>query len=66
MGQCFEALVKLYFGDQPNVVSGIYSPEGELIPYYKSIPARGNVETWLHLLEIEMVETLRKLCKQGL
>ncbi|CAK95203.1 unnamed protein product (macronuclear) [Paramecium tetraurelia] len=66
LGQCFEALVKLYFGDQPNVIQGIYSSEGELVQYYKSIPARGNVETWLHLLELEMVETLRKLCKQGL
>ncbi|CAD8108771.1 unnamed protein product [Paramecium sonneborni] len=66
LGQCFEALVKLYFGDQPNVIQGIHSIDGELIQYYKSIPARGNVETWLHLLELEMVETLRKLCKQGL
>jgi len=42
------------------------SPEGERVLYYKAVPARGNVEVWLDLVQKEMVETLRKLVKQGL
>lgn len=42
------------------------SPEGERVLFYKPVSGRGNVEAWLDLLQKEMVETLRKLVKQGL
>lgn len=61
--KCFEALVKLSMGEQSNIIQGFQSPEGELIPLFKSVAARGNVEVWLKQLEVEMIDSLRKLIK---
>lgn len=41
------------------------SGEGEKIPLNKIVKARNQVETWLLLVQIAMVETVHKIMKTG-
>lgn len=42
------------------------SPEGERVPFEKSLRARGNVEDWLGRVEEAMFSTLRRRMKDGI
>jgi len=66
--KCFDALVKLDFGDQPKSINilAMISPEGEHINLGKNLKARGNVEDWLSSVELNMKTSLQKLMKAGL
>lgn len=47
------------------IIFGMISPEGEEVPFTKQVSAKGNVESWLDLLQKEMFETIKKLIKTG-
>ena len=66
--KCFDAIKSLEFSSHPGSVDiiGMISPEGEKIPFLKSIKARGNVEAWLGSVEEAMVAVLKKLIKMAL
>ena len=63
--KCFDALVKLDFGDKPKSIDilAMMSPEGERIALGKNLKARGNVEDWLMAVEDDMKLALHKLMK---
>lgn len=43
----------------------MYSNEGEYVPFFKEVKARGMVEVWLEQIQDTMRETLKKLMKQA-
>lgn len=43
---CFDNLVKIDIVDDIEV-KGMYSNEGEMVPFFKDVKARGLVEVWL-------------------
>lgn len=47
------------------VIKGMYSNEGEYVPFFKEVKARGMVEVWLEQIQDTMRETLKKLMKQA-
>jgi len=65
--KCFDALVKLHFGDDAGStdIINMESPQGEVVALPPNIRARGNVEDWLTDVEKGMRESLRQLMKQG-
>ncbi|KAJ3281611.1 Dynein heavy chain 6, axonemal [Borealophlyctis nickersoniae] len=66
LGKCFDAIKSLEFssGDPKAIdIAAMLSPEGERVPFAKTIKARGNVEAWLGSVEEAMVGILRKLIK---
>ena len=65
--KCFDNLVKLKFvSDKGADISGMISGEGEEVPFYKPLKARGNVEKWLLDVEDWMCKTVHHICKEGL
>ena len=46
-------------------IYGMISPEGETVNFNKVVLAKGNVESWLDLIQKEMSETIKKLIKTG-
>ncbi|KAJ3032226.1 Dynein heavy chain 6, axonemal [Rhizophlyctis rosea] len=66
LGKCFDAIKSLEFSSSdPKAIdiAAMMSPEGERVPFVKTIKARGNVEAWLGSVEEAMVGVLRKLIK---
>lgn len=68
--KCFEGLVKLYMGpdktvNTSNLILGMVSPENQVVPIVRPVTAKGNVESWLEILQKEMFESIRKLIKSG-
>ncbi|KAJ1344291.1 hypothetical protein BSLG_001431 [Batrachochytrium salamandrivorans] len=47
-------------------IVAMISPEGERVPFLKTIKARGNVEGWLGNIEEAMVAVLRRLIKSSI
>jgi dynein heavy chain len=47
---CFDNLVKIDVLDDKETIKGMYSNEGELVPFKKEVKARGLVEVWLDQL----------------
>ncbi len=47
-------------------ITAMISAEGEKIPLNKIVKARNQVETWLLMVQIVMVETVHKIMKSGL
>ncbi|KAJ1555299.1 Dynein heavy chain 6, axonemal, partial [Nowakowskiella sp. JEL0078] len=69
LSKCFDAIKSLEFSssDTKNVdIVAMISPEGERVPFVKTIKARGNVEAWLGSVEEAMVGVLRRLLKSAL
>jgi dynein heavy chain len=68
LSKCFDAIKSLEFstGDKSVDIVAMISPEGERIPFLKTIKARGNVEAWLGSVEEGMVAVLRRLLKGSL
>ncbi|KXS09529.1 hypothetical protein M427DRAFT_128896 [Gonapodya prolifera JEL478] len=68
LGKCFDAIKQLDFASESKSVDivAMVSPEGERVPFGKTLKARGNVEAWLGQVEESMVNVLRKLCKAAL
>lgn len=62
---CFDNLVKIEVLDDRETVKGMYSNEGEYVPFKKEVKARNLVETWLDQLQQQMRETLYKLMKEA-
>ena len=60
---CFDNLVKIDIKDDPEVIKGMYSNEGEMVPFFKDVKARGLVEVWLEQLQQQMKDTLQKCMK---
>lgn len=71
--KCFDALVKLELSEDSNHGAGgtntlstsqdvlaMISPEGERVPFTRSVKARGNVEDWLNVVLANMKTTLHK------
>jgi dynein heavy chain len=65
--KCFDNLVKLKFGDSSKSAEmmGMISGEGEEIPFFKTLKARGNVEKWLGEVEEYMVKSMHAVIKKG-
>eukprot|EP01052_Picozoa_sp_SAG31_P002976 SAG31_NODE_109_length_24587_cov_111.480848_7_plen_3254_part_00 len=71
MGKCFDGIKRLDFGgsipERPETadfrIYGIISPEGEVVDYEKKTAARGDVESWLTGVEIEMRSSLKTCMK---
>ncbi|KAJ3052746.1 Dynein heavy chain 6, axonemal [Rhizophlyctis rosea] len=66
LSKCFDAIKSLEFSSSdPKAIdiAAMMSPEGERVPFAKTIKARGNVEAWLGSVEEAMVGVLRKLIK---
>jgi dynein heavy chain len=68
LGKCFDAIKSLEFSPDPKSIDilSMISPEGEKIPFSKSLKARGNVEAWLSAVEESMFTTIRRLIKLAL
>ncbi|KAJ3183889.1 Dynein heavy chain 6, axonemal [Geranomyces variabilis] len=69
LSKCFDAIKSLEFSsaDPKSIdIAAMVSPEGERVPFVKTIKARGNVEAWLGSVEEGMVAVLRRLIKQAL
>ncbi|ORZ39411.1 dynein heavy chain and region D6 of dynein motor-domain-containing protein [Catenaria anguillulae PL171] len=68
LGKCFDAIKSLEFSPEPKSIDilSMLSPEGEKVPFIKSVKARGNVEAWLSAVEDAMFSTVRRLLKQAL
>ncbi|KAI9363382.1 dynein heavy chain and region D6 of dynein motor-domain-containing protein [Zopfochytrium polystomum] len=66
LGKCFDAIKSLEFSsaDPKSIdIVAMISPEGERVPFIKTLKARGNVEAWLGSVEEAMVTVLRRLVK---
>eukprot|EP00397_Hematodinium_sp_SG-2012_P000045 GEMP01000045.1.p1 GENE.GEMP01000045.1~~GEMP01000045.1.p1 ORF type:complete len:3312 (+),score=740.25 GEMP01000045.1:2269-12204(+) len=65
--KCFDNLVLLQFakGDKSTEILGMYSAEKEMVPFYKPLKARGNVEKWLLEVEEYMCKTIHSVIKKG-
>lgn len=66
--KCFDSLCKLEFGAaastdarQPHRAQGMFSLDGEYVPFLQSILAEGPVESWLCEIENEMKSTLKTI-----
>ncbi|KAJ3105519.1 Dynein heavy chain 6, axonemal [Phlyctochytrium planicorne] len=69
LSKCFDAIKSLEFSssDPKSIdIIAMLSPEGERVPFTKTIKARGNVEAWLGSVEEAMVTVLRRLLKSAL
>jgi dynein heavy chain, axonemal len=69
LSKCFDAIKSLEFAsnDPKSIeIAAMISPEGEKVPFLKTIKARGNVEAWLGSVEEAMVSVLRRLVKVAL
>ncbi|KAJ3111626.1 Dynein heavy chain 6, axonemal [Phlyctochytrium bullatum] len=69
LSKCFDAIKSLEFSsaDPKSIdIVAMISPEGERVPFSKTLKARGNVEGWLGLVEEAMVAVLRRLLKSAL
>jgi dynein heavy chain len=62
---CFDNIVKLEIVDG-ETIKGMYSGEGECVPFIKEVKARNAVEVWLEQLQNQMKDTLQKLMKTAL
>jgi dynein heavy chain len=60
---CFDNIVKLELDDID--ILGMHSNEKELVKFFKTRFARGNIEKWLNEVQDEMILTLRRLMKEG-
>ncbi|KAF4734436.1 hypothetical protein FOZ63_026092, partial [Perkinsus olseni] len=75
--KCFDNLVKLRFSGGEDDKSGgggssggsdivgMISSEGEEIPFFKALKARGNVEKWLLEVEEHMIKSMHAVMKKG-
>ncbi|KAJ3192063.1 Dynein heavy chain 6, axonemal [Irineochytrium annulatum] len=66
LSKCFDAIKSLEFSsaDPKSIdIAAMISPEGERVPFIKTIKARGNVEAWLGSVEEAMVAVLRRHVK---
>merc|ERR1719386_338659 len=65
--KCFDNLVKLRFGDssKSSEILAMISGEGEEIPFFKVLKARGNVEKWLGEVEEFMVKSMHAVIKKA-
>lgn len=66
LSKCFDAIKSLEFSssDSKSIdIIAMISPEGERVPFLKTVKARGNVEVWLCSVEEAMVSALKKLLK---
>jgi len=65
--KCFDALVRLDFGEEPGStdIHAMKSPEGEVVELGRNLKARGQVETWLSEVEDNMKSSLQLLIKDG-
>ncbi|KAJ3083598.1 Dynein heavy chain 6, axonemal, partial [Rhizoclosmatium hyalinum] len=68
LSKCFDAIKSLGFTNDPKSIDivSMISPEGERVPFLKTIKARGNVEAWLSSVEEGMVAVLKRLTKVAL
>ncbi|KAJ3068699.1 Dynein heavy chain 6, axonemal [Podochytrium sp. JEL0797] len=68
LSKCFDAIKSLGFSNDAKSIDiiSMISPEGEKVPFLKTIKARGNVEAWLSSVEEGMVLVLKKLTKVAL
>lgn len=69
LSKCFDAIKTLEFlSNDPKSIDivAMISPEGERVPFLKTIKARGNVETWLSSVEEAMIAVLRKMIKNSI
>ena len=69
LSKCFDAIKNLEFlsaDTKSNDIVAMISPEGERVPFIKTIKARGNVESWLCNVEEAMVAVIRKHIKMAL
>ena len=77
LSKIFDAMSALHFHDlapagsaeKKEVLSGMYSAEGELVPFSERIdpnegPRKGNVEVWLKEVERVMKDTLKTISTQ--
>jgi dynein heavy chain len=65
--KCFDALVRLRFGEEPGStdIHAMQSPEGEEVVLGRNLKARGQVEEWLSEVEDNMRKSLELLIKDG-
>lgn len=69
LSKCFDAIKSLEFSssDSKSIdIVAMISPEGERVPFLKTVKARGNVEAWLSSVEEAMFSALRKLLKTSI
>ncbi|KAI9348792.1 dynein heavy chain and region D6 of dynein motor-domain-containing protein [Zopfochytrium polystomum] len=68
LSKCFDAIKSLEFGGDAKSIDifAMISPEGERVPFLKTVKARGNVEGWLGSVEEAMVSVLKRLIKTAL
>ena len=60
--KCFAGLYKLIFGGKQGFhIVSMQSWEGETVDLSAGLRARGPVEEWLTIVEVDMVKTLKRL-----
>jgi dynein heavy chain len=62
---CFDNIMRLEIKDQVDIIAMI-SAEKERIPIAKQSKCKGNVESWLLLVQENMKDTIRKVLKTAL
>lgn len=66
IGKLFEGVGQLHVEkDTPNLVESLVSPEGESIKLINAINAKANIEMWLGNLQKEMIDTMKRLVRDG-
>ena len=48
------------------LIEGMVSEEDETFKFSENVKPDGKVEVWLNKVEEEMVQSLRKCCKEGI
>jgi dynein heavy chain len=68
LGKCFDAIKSLEFSNEPKSIDilAMLSPEGERLPFAKTVKARGNVESWLSNVEEGMYGTVRRSIRSAI
>ena len=66
--KCFEGIAALEF-DEEKKIHGMYSSEGELVPFTRiidPIASKGAVENWLCQVEEVMLKSVKDICEKSL
>lgn len=66
IAKLFEGVHSLHIEKEtPTTVEGLVSAEGEVIKLVNGVSTRFNIEMWLGTLQKEMIETMKRIIRDG-
>ena len=67
LSKVFEAMAKLTFSGEENIITDMSSAEGETLPFVNHVRTRGvNVEGWMMNVEVAMQQAVRAAMERGI